>query len=193
MMALSEAAVAVHGVLCGEDAMFKSVSQDTRTLQQDALYVAIHGERFDGNDFVGASKKAGAAGALVDAPPGGDVDVAMPYIQVSDTRIALGELASYWREKSAVRVIAVTGSNGKTTVKDMCRAILSSDGSFPDTVLGTTGNLNNDIGMPLTLLGIRELHRYAVIEMGANHVGEIEYLTRICRGPCTANVRIALQ
>jgi len=98
---------------------------------------------------------------------------------VEDTRLALGRLAEYWRAQFAIPVVAVTGSNGKTTVKEMLAAILRQAAGSADAVLATQGNLNNDIGMPLTLLKLRAVHRYAVIEMGMNHAGEIDYLTRL--------------
>jgi UDP-N-acetylmuramoyl-tripeptide--D-alanyl-D-alanine ligase len=102
-------------------------------------------------------------------------------VVVADTRLALGKLAAYWRDKFALPLVALTGSNGKTTVKEMLASILAAHCGSRDALLATEGNLNNDIGMPLTLLKLRERHRYAVIEMGMNHPGEIDYLTRIAR------------
>lgn len=176
MMNLSQAAVAVNGTVQGDDAAFFSVSKDTRTLLKDDLYVALKGENFDGHDFLSQAADLGAAGALVS-----DVQsMTLPQIVVEDTRIALGDLASAWRSQFEGKLVGITGSNGKTTVKEMCRAILLKAVSG-DRVLSTQGNLNNDIGMPMTLLSLRQQHDYAVIEMGANHVGEIEYLTQIAR------------
>ena len=176
MMSLSQAATAVSGTLQGDDVMFSAVSKDTRSLQQGDLYVALKGENFDGHAFLKQAEDLGAAGALVS-----DVQsMALPQIRVEDTRIALGDLASAWRDQFKGKLVAITGSNGKTTVKEMCRAILL-EAVKDDQVLSTHGNLNNDIGMPMTLLSIRQQHDYAVIEMGANHVGEINYLTQIAK------------
>ena len=136
------------------------------------MYVAIKGHNFDGNDFVEQAEKAGAIAAIVHA----GVSSALPHIVVDDTRLALARLAGAWRlslseNERPLSVVGVTGSNGKTTVKEMVAAILA----VKDTVLFTQGNLNNDIGVPLTLFRLTEQDRYAVIEMGANHIGEIAY------------------
>ncbi len=176
MMLMSQAARALNGELTGADSLFTSVSKDTRGLVDGSLYVAIKGERFDGHAFVGQAGAAGAAGALVSERQ----EVELPQIRVSDTRLALGELAAHWRRQFGGKLVGITGSNGKTTVKEMTRSILEQ-AAGADRVLSTSGNLNNDIGMPLTLLNLREQHRYAVIEMGANHPGEIDYLTHIAR------------
>jgi UDP-N-acetylmuramoyl-tripeptide--D-alanyl-D-alanine ligase len=176
MMTLSQAATALHAELVGEDATFTGVSKDTRSIRLGDLYVAIRGEAFDGHEFVRQAAEAGAAGALVSELQA----VSLPQVRVDDTRTSLGRLAAYWRDGYNGKVIGITGSNGKTTVKEMCRRILEQ-AAGNEQVLSTAGNLNNDIGLPLTLLGLREQHRYAVIEMGANHVGEIDYLTRIAR------------
>jgi len=149
------------------------VSTDSRTLQPGELFVALRGPSFDGHDFIEAARERGAAAYLVDHPVPG----AEPALVVSDTRLALGRLARHWRGRFAAPLVAVTGSNGKTTVKEMLGAILGGLGP----TLATRGNLNNDIGVPLTLFGLRPQHRYAVIEMGANHPGEIAYLTDIAR------------
>jgi UDP-N-acetylmuramoyl-tripeptide--D-alanyl-D-alanine ligase len=175
MMTLSEAAAAMGGSVHGPDRPFASVSTDTRNLAPQALFFAIRGERFDAVRFLSQAFAGGAAGAVV--PVGTAVDAAAT-IEVDDVRAALGRLAAHWRRKFHLPVVAVTGSNGKTTVKDMIAAVLGAHvGS--ECVLATEGNLNNDIGMPLTLLALRAQHRYAVIEMGMNHAGEIGYLTRI--------------
>jgi UDP-N-acetylmuramoyl-tripeptide--D-alanyl-D-alanine ligase len=147
------------------------------------LFVALRGERFDGHDFVAAARERGAAAAVVDAAGakalrGADGD--LPLAVVADTRAALGELAAAWRARFTLPVIGVTGSNGKTTNKEMIAAILKA--AFgADAVLSTSGNLNNDIGLPLTLLGLSGTHRAAVVEMGMNHPGEIAKLARIAR------------
>jgi len=164
---LSECAKIVQGTLVGEDVSFSSVSIDTRAIQANQLYIAIKGKNFDGNDFVDEAEQAGACAAIVHQ----GVNTSLPHIIVGNTTLALAQLAGEWRKKLAVSVVGVTGSNGKTTVKEMIAAILAVN----DTVLFTQGNLNNDIGVPLTLLRLDEQHRYAVIEMGANHPKEIAY------------------
>jgi UDP-N-acetylmuramoyl-tripeptide--D-alanyl-D-alanine ligase len=173
-MMLSEIAGIVQGKLTGKDLTVTSVSIDTRSLTLGQLYVAIKGKNFDGNDFIAQAEMAGAAAAIVHP----SVAATIPHIVVDDTHLALAELAAAWRRQHAkqglVSVVGITGSNGKTTVKEMVAAILGVDGK----VLFTQGNLNNDIGVPLTLLRLNESHRYAVIEMGANHPGEIEYTSR---------------
>jgi len=167
---LSRMAREIEARQLGEDVHFASVSTDTRTLQPGDLFVALGGPSFDGHDYLEQAFRKGAVAALVQRDPGGD----HPRLLVADTRLALGRMAAVWRQQSDARVIAVTGSNGKTTVKEMIAAILRQKGP----VLATRGNLNNDIGVPLTLLRLQE-ERYAVIEMGANHPGEIGYLSKI--------------
>ncbi len=164
----SEIAALLHGQLRGADALISSVSTDSRNLRAGDLFIALHGPNFDGHDYLAAARERGAAAALVSRLQ----DDALPQIVVADTRLALGRLASVCRAELAIPVLAVTGSNGKTTVKEMLAAILARRGA----VLATRGNLNNDIGVPLTLLRLRPEHRYAVIEMGANHPGEIDYV-----------------
>jgi UDP-N-acetylmuramoyl-tripeptide--D-alanyl-D-alanine ligase len=168
MMHLSEIQDLLGAERRGDDAGFERISIDTRTLQPGDLYVAIRGTRFDGNDFVHAAQEAGASGSIVERW----VECKLPQIRVADGRIALGQLASFWRQAWAGRLVGVTGSNGKTTVKELVAAILSQT----RPILKTQGNLNNDIGVPLTLLKLRPEHSYAVIEMGANHRGEIAYV-----------------
>ena len=158
----------VGGRLHGVDAAFDGVSTDTRGLASGELFVALKGPNFDGADFVAIAEKAGAAGAMVARR----VDSALAQVLVDDTRAALGRHARQWRDGFEIPVIGLTGSNGKTTVKEMLRAILATRGP----VLATRGNLNNDIGVPLTLLDLDRGHRHAVVEMGANHAGEIAYL-----------------
>jgi len=170
MLSLVQAAEILGASLHGRDGVFSSVSTDTRTLQPGALFVALQGPNFDGHGFIEAARDRGAVGALVAEPQSAD----LPWIRVEDTRLALGRLAAAWGQHKAVPRVAVTGSNGKTTVKEMIAAILQQQGP----VLATRGNLNNEIGMPLTLLGLRDEH-FAVLELGANHPGEIAYLTRI--------------
>jgi len=170
---LSEIAEHVDGVLHGPDLPVAAVSIDTRTIKSGELYCAIKGECFDGNDFVDLAEQAGAIAAIVSKK----VETAMPIVVVKDTRLALAELAGLWRQKKTVKVVGITGSNGKTTVKEMVAAVLGGD----ETVLYTKGNLNNEIGAPLTLLRLNHVHRFGVIEMGANHPGEIAYTSRYVR------------
>ncbi len=171
-MRLSEAAQILQGRHRGHDARFTSVSSDTRTLRTGDLFVALVGPNFDAHDYLPIAEQKGAVAALVQR----EVETPMPVLQVADTRRALGELARAWRQRATARIVAVTGSNGKTTVKEMLAAILGQR----HAVLATRGNLNNDIGMPLTLLRLQD-EAFGVIEMGANHPGEIGYLSRIAR------------
>ena len=176
MMLLSRAATAVNGELIGQDSPFTAVSKDSRDIDAGSLYVAIRGERYDGHAFVAQAQAAGASGALVSEQQQLD----LPQIRVADTRLALGALAAYWRQQYNGKIVGITGSNGKTSVKEMTRSILEQ-AAGAEHVLSTAGNLNNDIGMPITLLRLREQHRFGVIEMGANHPGEIDYLTHIAQ------------
>ncbi|MBN8463837.1 MAG: UDP-N-acetylmuramoyl-tripeptide--D-alanyl-D-alanine ligase [Dechloromonas sp.] len=166
---------AVGGDLCGPDRAIAGVSTDTRTVAPGQLFVALRGERFDGHDFLEQAVAAGAGALLV--TDGARIPAGFPALVVADTRLALGRLAAAWRAGFEIPVIAVTGSNGKTTTKEMIAAILRRQ--YGDTVLATRGNLNNDIGLPLTLLGLAAGQRAAVIEMGMNQPGEIAYLTQI--------------
>jgi UDP-N-acetylmuramoyl-tripeptide--D-alanyl-D-alanine ligase len=170
-MPLSQAAEVLNARQRGADVTFRGVSTDTRTLAQGNLFVALRGPSFDGHDYLAQARRRGAVAATVSEPRDAD----LPLLEVGDTRIALGELAAHWRTHFAIPVVGLTGSNGKTTVKEMIAAILARCGE----ALVTRGNLNNDIGVPLTLLGLGAQHRYAVVEMGANHPGEIGYLTRL--------------
>lgn len=181
MMMLSQAAEVLHGQLIGADVLFTSVSKDTRSLQRGDLYVAIKGGQFDGHAFIEQARQAGAAGALVQKAQLQTMQASeLSQVCVDDTLLALGQLAANWRQQFNGKLIGLTGSNGKTTVKEMCRHVLQTVVG-ESAVLATQGNLNNDIGMPMTLLELRQQHQYAVIEMGANHVGEIEYLSTIAR------------
>ena len=172
-MMLSDCAKAVQGKLVGEDVAINAACIDTRAIKPGQLYIAIKGHNFDGNEFVEQAEKAGAMAAIVHK----DFKPSIAHIVVDDTRLALAKLAGAWRQSLSARenetlsVVGITGSNGKTTVKEMVAAILAVNAP----VLFTQGNLNNDIGVPLTLLRLNEQHRYAVIEMGANHAGEIAY------------------
>jgi UDP-N-acetylmuramoyl-tripeptide--D-alanyl-D-alanine ligase len=181
LITLNQAAGAIQASFLGRDASFSCVTTDSRAITPGVLFVALRGERFDGHNFVTEAIASGAAAAMVEQSALERHDWAnLPLLVVDDTRLALGRLAAFWRASLDLKLIAITGSNGKTTVKEMLAAILRADAGT-DAVLATQGNFNNDIGMPLTLLGLRKHHRYAVIEMGMNHPGEIAYLTKIAR------------
>ncbi len=171
-LSLTQAAEDVQGIQSGADVSFCSVSTDTRSIKPDDLFVALKGPNFDGHRFISQAIEKGAVAVMVSEPVEDDV----PQIRVDDTRLGLGRLAASWRDHFSVPMVAITGSNGKTTVKEMIAAILKQRGE----VLATLGNFNNDIGMPLTLLRLQD-ESFAVIEMGANHPGEIDYLTKIAR------------
>ncbi|MEO1767483.1 UDP-N-acetylmuramoyl-tripeptide--D-alanyl-D-alanine ligase [Thiobacter aerophilum] len=189
MLHLTEAAAAIGGEVHGADVAFSSVSTDTRTLRPGALFVALRGPRFDGHDFLEQARGAGAIAAMVDERLP-SLPASLPLLRVGDTRLALGRLAAFWRRRFPIPLVAITGSNGKTTVKEMTAAILRAHCAAEGAVLATEGNLNNDIGVPLTLLRLTPAHRYAVIEMGMNHFGEIDYLSRLA-GPQVALVNNA--
>ncbi len=170
---LAEFARLCGGRLAGADAAFTDVVSDSRTLAPGQLFVALSGPKFDGNDFVAAAQAAGAAGAVVStAQP-----AALPQIVVRDTQAALEQAARAWRAHFGGPLIGVAGSNGKTTAKEMTAAILAQAGE----TLATRGNLNNHIGVPLTLLRLTPAHRFAVIEMGANRAGEVAALVALAR------------
>lgn len=166
-------AAAAQGHLVGDDGVFQSASTDSRQLQTGDLFVALRGERFDGHQFLSQAIAGGAQAIMVNH----ECDVGVTQIVVPDTRLALGTLAKLWRQQFSLSLVAITGSNGKTTVKEMLASILKRLGE----TLVTQGNLNNDIGVPLTLLRLHADHRYAVIEMGANHPGEIRYLAGLAQ------------
>jgi len=176
----AEAAASAHtvpGVInapAGE-LILNDVVTDSRAVKPGNVFVALRGERFDAHDFLDAVAAQGASAVVVEhVPPG----LTLPAIVVPDSRAALGQIAHGWRHRRAIPVIGVTGSNGKTTVKEMIAAILAA--AFgEDGYLGTRGNFNNEIGVPLTLFRLRDQHQAAVIEMGMNHPGEIAVLSRI--------------
>jgi UDP-N-acetylmuramoyl-tripeptide--D-alanyl-D-alanine ligase len=172
---LSQVAHAVGGRLIGADTALVGVSTDTRAIGANQLFIALRGERFDAHDFLDQAVTSGASALMV--ADESKLPAGVSAVVVDDTRLALGRLAAAWRASFDLPVIAVTGSNGKTTTKEMIAAILKA--AFGDAVLATRGNLNNDIGLPLTLLGLNAGHRAAVIEMGMNHPGEIAYLAPI--------------
>ncbi len=164
---LSILAEVTNGKLVGDDVSFASVSTDSRAIKKDDLFIALRGPNFNGNLYVDNVKTKGAVAALVEEIQAADI----PQVKVQSTLKALGDIAKYNRNQFKGKVLAVTGSSGKTSVKEMLAAILSEEGQ----VLATSGNLNNDIGAPLTLLRVEAGHEFAVIELGASAVGEIAY------------------
>ncbi len=169
---LSTSIAQLGGRLHGDDVDFVGVGTDSRGGCRGQLFVALQGERFDGHGYVAAAAEQGAVAAMVDHP----LDLDLPQWVVDDTRLALGRLAADWRGHLPGRVVGITGSNGKTTCKEMVAAILSQVGK----TRATAGNLNNDIGLPLTLFGAGD-EDWLILEMGANHPGEIAYLTELAR------------
>ena len=163
----------LSATLVGADPGFSGVSTDTRSLRPGELFVALRGPNFDGHAFVQEAERRGAAGVVLERP----VETALPWLRVDDSLRALGAIATDWRSRFHLPVIAVTGSFGKTTVKEMMAAIAATRGE----TLATRGNFNNEIGLPLTLFRLDSQHRAAVLELGANHGGEIARLTAIAR------------
>lgn len=184
MFTLTEIAPELNAILSGTDTKFTSCSIDTRQLPPGAIYIALVGENFDGHDFLQQAKTKGAVAAIVSR----EVEIDLPTLKVADTRNALGNLAKLWRQRFDLPVIAITGSNGKTTTKEMLKTIFFQQ-STP--VLATKGNLNNEIGVPLTLFNLKHEHRYAVVEMGANHMGEIANLTKMVQPTCAVITQCA--
>ncbi len=172
-LTLTQIATLAGGRLVGADAPVAALSTDTRSLQPGQLFVALQGPRFDAHGLISEGRAARAAGVMVSRR----LDTPVAQVLVDDTQAALGRLAGAWRERLGMPVVGLTGSNGKTTVKEMIAAILAQEGA----VHATCGNLNNHIGVPLTLCALRPHHAYAVVEMGANHPGEIAALTRMVR------------
>lgn len=183
-MNLQEAAQAISATLIGAadcaSIAFRGVSTDSRKIEAGQLFIALRGENFDGHEFIETARVSGAVAAVVAADAVAALNESvLPLLVVEDTRRALGHLAAAWRARFALPLIAVTGSNGKTTSKEMLASILQAE--YGDTILATQGNYNNDIGLPLTLLTLHAQHRAAVIEMGMNHPGEIAYLAHIAQ------------
>ncbi|MCV1803361.1 UDP-N-acetylmuramoyl-tripeptide--D-alanyl-D-alanine ligase [Escherichia coli] len=170
---LSQLTDILNGELQGADITLDAVTTDTRKLTPGCLFVALKGERFDAHDFADQAKAGGAGALLVSRP----LDIDLPQLIVKDTRLAFGELAAWVRQQVPARVVALTGSSGKTSVKEMTAAILSQCGN----TLYTAGNLNNDIGVPMTLLRLTPEYDFAVIELGANHQGEIAWTVSLTR------------
>jgi len=178
MMSIAQAAAAMGARTANSELRFDGVSTDTRSIAKGQLFVAIRGEHFDGHDFLVQAKARGAAAALVDEKYSGPAP--LPVVVADDTRRALGRLGRHWRLRFAPVLIAITGSNGKTTTKEMLASILRCHAGETGA-LATRGNLNTDIGVPLTLLGLRASHRYCAVELGMNHPGEIDLLAQIAR------------
>ncbi len=178
-VSLQTLADALNAELIGTDTQIDNVTTDTRQVTEGCLFVALKGEKFDAHDFAADAVKAGSGALLVSK----HLPVDVPQLVVADTRIALGQLGGWVRQQVPARVVGLTGSSGKTSVKEMTAAILRECGN----VLYTAGNFNNDIGVPLTLLRLTAEHDFAVIEMGANHPGEIAYTTALAK-PETALV-----
>jgi UDP-N-acetylmuramoyl-tripeptide--D-alanyl-D-alanine ligase len=178
LMSVAELADAVsgNGVRGNGSVVFSSVSTDTRTLAPGALFVALRGERFDGHDYASAAVERGAVALLVERL----IELDVPQVLVADAKRALGVGAAQWRARFALPVIAVAGSNGKTTVTQMIASILAQAYGEKQR-LATRGNLNNDIGVPLMLWQLTKQHKAAVFELGMNHPGEIAYLAELVR------------
>ncbi|NQZ20935.1 MAG: UDP-N-acetylmuramoyl-tripeptide--D-alanyl-D-alanine ligase [Colwellia sp.] len=172
-LSLIDIAKAVSGKLVGDNIIVDSINTDSRALQAGELFLALKGPNFDGHRFIEQAINLGCGAVIVDH----QCNIDIPQIIVSDTHKALGEIAAYVKEKVAPKTVAITGSSGKTTVKEMVAAILSRLGK----VLATKGNFNNDIGVPLTLLRLEHQHDFAVVELGANHMGEIAYTTALVK------------
>lgn len=176
-MKLSEIAKQLDSANLIGDTEFHGISTDTRTIAPHNLFVAIHGEQFDGHHFIDEAIKKQASAILVNRK----MDTTVPQLIVKDTILALGTISAIWRDQFTLPLIGVTGSNGKTTLKNMIASILRAACHDDSHVLATEGNLNNNIGAPLMLSRLNAKHRYGVIEMGMNHFGEIAYLTKLVK------------
>ncbi len=174
-LSLNEIATITNGQIVGDNAslniQINGLSTDTRSLQAGVLFIALIGDSFDPHEIIEAGDASQAGAVLVQRK----VSAEIPQVIVKNTYKALQQLAAAWRKRFSIPVIGVTGSNGKTSVKELIKQILSTQGS----VLATVGNLNNHIGVPLTLSNLDETHQFAVIEMGANHAGEISELAKL--------------
>lgn len=170
---LSDISKILDGELNGADVTFDTIDMDTRKLRPGSLFVALEGEQFDGHDFLAQAQASGAVAALVHKK----INTDLPIVVVPNTRKALGILAKTWRDRAPIKLLAITGSCGKTTTKSMLASIMSQLGP----VLSNPSSFNNDIGLPITVLQLKPEHEYAVLEMGTNHFGEIAYLTEIAR------------
>ena len=159
-------------------AVVENINTDTRKAVSNSLFFALKGEHFDAHQYLDKAVEQGATALVVQHA---NTEIVTPQLVVTDTRLALGQLAKWLREKINPRTVAMTGSSGKTTVKEMTASILQQTAGNPEAVLFTNGNFNNDIGVPLTLLRLTEQHKFAVIELGANHQGEIDYTTQLAQ------------
>lgn len=173
ILTLGEIASACGGTLCGSDVTINGISTDTRTIKGGMLFIPLKGESFDGHNFIKTAADNGAAAVLSAI----DGDFGIPYVKVADTRLAMGALAAYYIKTLNIPTVAITGSVGKTTTKDIVASVLAQHFN----VYKTQGNLNNDIGVPLTIFSLTGEHTAAVIEMGMNHFDEISYLTNIAK------------
>lgn len=172
-LSLSDIANVTGGQLVGANIDIDQIVTDSRSLVSGQVFLALKGPNFDGHRFIEQVTNNGAVAVIVDH----QIDSDLPQLVVNDTRIALGKIGAYVKQQTNPKTIGITGSSGKTTVKEMVAAILSRLGK----VLATEGNFNNDIGVPLTLLRLEQEHDFAVIEMGANHIGEIAYTTGLVK------------
>ena len=172
-MSLSQAATLLECAPPQNDVSFTGITTDSRQVTPGMLFAALSGEHFDGHDYIQQANELGAVAVLVCRK----VETDLPVLQVTDVLAALGILAGYWRKQCPAKVVGITGSNGKTTVKEMVASILRQQGA----VLATDGNFNNELGLPLTLFRLDTSHDYAVVEMGASYPGDIAYLAGITR------------
>ena len=172
-MSLSQAATLLECAPPQNDVSFTGITTDSRQVTPGMLFAALSGEHFDGHDYIQQANELGAVAVLVCRK----VETDLPVLQVTDVLPALGILAGYWRKQCPAKVVGITGSNGKTTVKEMVASILRQQGA----VLATDGNFNNELGLPLTLFRLDTSHDYAVVEMGASYPGDIAYLAGITR------------
>ncbi|HHF0978836.1 TPA: UDP-N-acetylmuramoyl-tripeptide--D-alanyl-D-alanine ligase [Haemophilus influenzae] len=159
-----------------ENVQVEEINTDTRKSVSNSLFFALKGEKFDAHQYLDQAMSQGAVAVVIQQE---NSSISIPQLVVKDTRIALAKLAKWLREKINPRTVAMTGSSGKTTVKEMTASILQHTAADSEAVLFTNGNFNNDIGVPLTLLRLTEKHRFAVIELGANHQNEINYTTKL--------------
>ena len=180
-LTVKEIAQATNGIVVNagtQNIIINAVSTDSRTIEDDCLFIALQGERFDAHEFIKPIETAKAVCLLVHR----EVKTNVPYILVKDTRIALGKLGAYVKQKiNGIKCAAITGSNGKTTTKELLSQILTVFTESEDAVLATAGNFNNDIGLPVTLLRLTEQTQFAVLELGANHAGEIDYTAQLVK------------
>ncbi|MFT6584212.1 MAG: UDP-N-acetylmuramoyl-tripeptide--D-alanyl-D-alanine ligase [Cognaticolwellia sp.] len=173
-LTLTELSQVINGELIGEDLTIHAISTDSRALKPGDVFLALQGPNFDGHKFLSQASALGCSAVIVQKA---QADLTIAQVVVKDTHTALGEIAAYVKAKVAPKTVAITGSSGKTTVKEMVAAILSRLGN----VLATKGNFNNDIGVPLTLLRLEDEHDFAVVELGANHLGEIAYTSALVK------------